>query len=157
MKNTDDSNSDAGQQSTKTGHKGFQKGVSGNPKGRPRGARNKLTLLAEALLDGEAEDLVRTVIELAKAGDVGALRLCLERILPPRKDRPISVKLPRIETPQDIADASTEVLGAVLDGTITPSEGQAVMALLEAHRRAVEVAELTNRLDRLEEHAGLAP
>ena len=80
-----------------------------------------------------------------------ALRLCLERILPPRRDRPISVELPRIETPQDIADASAEVMRAVSEGTITPNEGQAVMAMLETHRRAVEVAELSNRLDRLEE------
>ena len=151
MKTKKQSNSDTGQELTKLGTKGFQKGVSGNPKGRPRGARNKLTLMAEALLDGEAEDLVRKVIERGLGGDMVALRLCLERILPPRRDRPISVKLPRIETPQDIADASAEVMRAVSEGTITPNEGQAVMAMLETHRRAVEVAELSNRLDRLEE------
>ena len=85
-----------------------------------------------------------------------ALRLCFERIVPPRRDRPISVKLPHIEVPQDVVRASAEVLRSVSEGTITPSEGQAVLALLEMHRKAVEVAELTNRLDRLEEHAGLA-
>ena len=57
----------------------------GNP-GRPKGARHKTTLAIEALLDGEAEALTRKAIELAKAGDLVALRLCLDRICPPRKD-----------------------------------------------------------------------
>ena len=155
MKTKHQSNLDIALELNKTGKKGFQKGTSGNPNGRPKGARNKLTLMAEALLDDEAEELVRKVIELALGGDMVALRLCLERILPPRRDRPISVKLPRIEIPQDIADASAEVLRAVSEGTITPIEGQTLISMLETHRRAVEGADLTNRLDRLEEHAGL--
>ena len=73
----------------------FRKGQSGNPSGRPRGARNKTTLAVEALLDGEAEVLTRKAIERAKDGDSVALRLCLERILPPRKDRPVSFALPK--------------------------------------------------------------
>jgi hypothetical protein len=62
---------------------GFRKGRSGNPKGRPAGARNKATQSAELLLDGEAEALTRRAVELALAGDGMALRLCLERIIPP--------------------------------------------------------------------------
>ena len=65
----------------------FQKGQSGNPNGRPPGSRNKTTLAVDALLDGEAETLTRKAIELAKTGDVTALRLCLDRIAPVRKDR----------------------------------------------------------------------
>ncbi len=106
-------------------------------------------------MDGEAEELVRKVIELALAGDMGALRICLERIMAPRRDRPISVNFPPIETPQDIADASAEVLHAVSEGVITPSEGHAFMAMLETHRKVIEVADMTNRLDRLEEQAGI--
>jgi hypothetical protein len=79
----------------------FRKGQSGNPSGRPRGARNKATLAVEALLDGEAEVLTRRAIERAKEGDSVALRLCLERILPPRKDRPVSFALPKIESAAD--------------------------------------------------------
>ena len=60
----------------------FEKGVSGNPNGRPKSARNKSTLAAEALLDGEAGALTRKAIELALNGDLGAIRLCLERIIP---------------------------------------------------------------------------
>ena len=61
----------------------FQKGQSGNPSGRPKGARNKATLAMEILLDGEADRLTRKVVEMALAGDTTALRLCLERIMPP--------------------------------------------------------------------------
>jgi hypothetical protein len=72
----------------------FSKGQSGNPGGRPLGARHKATLAAEALLDGEAEGLTRKAIEAALGGDMPALRICLDRILPPRKERPVRFKLP---------------------------------------------------------------
>ena len=61
----------------------FKPGQSGNPLGRPKGARNRATIAAEALLDGEAEALTRKAIELALDGDTTALRLCLERLMPP--------------------------------------------------------------------------
>jgi len=61
----------------------FRPGESGNPAGRPRGARNRTTLAAEQLLDGEAEVLTRKAIELAKEDNLSALRLCIDRILPP--------------------------------------------------------------------------
>ena len=67
----------------------FEPGKSGNPAGKSKGTRNKTTLAVEALLDGEAETLTRKAIELAKAGDLAALRVCLDRIAPPRKDRPV--------------------------------------------------------------------
>jgi hypothetical protein len=70
----------------------FQPGVSGNPAGRPKGAKNKSTLAAEALLDGEAEALTRKAVEMALRGDTVALRLCLERLMPPRRDRPVAVR-----------------------------------------------------------------
>jgi Family of unknown function (DUF5681) len=72
----------------------FEPGISGNPSGRPKGSRNKTTMAVQALLDGKAEALTRKAIELAKGGDITALRLCMERILPPRKDRPLSFDFP---------------------------------------------------------------
>jgi hypothetical protein len=76
----------------------FMRGQSGNPAGRPRGAGNKTTLAVEALLDGEAKTITRKAIELAKAGDISALRLCLDRIAPPRKDRPVLFDVPKINS-----------------------------------------------------------
>ena len=66
----------------------FRKGRSGNPKGRPMGVRNKATEAAELVLDGEAEALTRKAVERALEGEASALRLCLERIIPPRRERP---------------------------------------------------------------------
>jgi len=76
----------------------FVKGQSGNPRGKPKGLRNRATIAAEALLDGEAEALTRKAVEMALGGDTVALRLCLERLMPPRRDRPVAVPLPQITT-----------------------------------------------------------
>jgi hypothetical protein len=67
----------------------FKPGKSGNPSGKPKGARNKTTLAMEALLDGEAEAITRKAIEMAKAGDTTAMRLVMERLMAPRKDRAV--------------------------------------------------------------------
>ncbi len=68
----------------------FKPGQYGNPAGKPKGTRHRTTMAIEALLDGEAEALSRKAIEMALAGDGVALRLCLERLLPARRDRPVS-------------------------------------------------------------------
>lgn len=121
----------------------------GNP-GRPKGARNAATVAAESLLDGEAEKLTRKAIELAFGGDVTALRLCMERILPPRKSRPISINLPTVENPTDVLTALSAVTTAVSNGELTPDEGQAIASLLEQSRRAQELVDIDDRLKKLE-------
>ena len=123
--------------------------AAGNP-GRPKGARHRATEAALALLDGEATALTRRAIEAALSGDGAALRLCLERILPPKKDTAITLDMPPMQSAQDVAAAATAVLSAVADGDLTPGEGTAVMALVEAARRSVELSELELRLRRLE-------
>jgi Family of unknown function (DUF5681) len=115
----------------------FAKGQSGNPAGKPKGARNRSTLAAEALLDGEADKLTRKAIEMALAGDVVALKLCMERILPPRKDRPIKLPLPPVVKVDDAAGAMDVILAAVADGRITPSEAVAVAGLVDAKCRKI--------------------
>src|SRR5215213_5487271 len=90
----------------------------GNP-GRPPGARNRATLAAMALLEGEAEALTRRCVELALAGDTAALRLCLERLLP--KGRAIRLPLP-MRTLADLDTAGEAVSGALADGSIVLDE-----------------------------------
>jgi hypothetical protein len=80
----------------------WQKGVSGNPLGPPAGSRHRTTRAVEALLDGEAEGLTRKAVEMALAGDTVALRLCLERLVPPRKDRPVALALPPLGGTPDL-------------------------------------------------------
>ncbi len=129
----------------------FPKGKSGNPKGRPKGSRNKATILAEELLDGEVEELVRRCIELALEGDQVALKLCMECLIPPRKDRPVTLKLPDTRTPADLVEASAVLLEAVTSGELTPAEGQALGAVLEGLRRSHELNDIDDRLRDLEE------
>jgi hypothetical protein len=105
----------------------------------------------EALLDGEAEKLTRTAIDLALAGDMVALRLCLDRAIPPRRDRPVLFALPRVETTADVVKATAALLAAVASGELTPSEAAELGKLLEAHLRAIELTDVQERLTRLEE------
>ncbi|MCP5088597.1 MAG: hypothetical protein GY952_17550, partial [Rhodobacteraceae bacterium] len=86
--------------------------VAGNP-GRPKGARHKTTLAIETLLHGQAEVLTQKAIDIALGGDTTALRFCLERIAPPRKDVPVQFDLPDIETADDAAKAARAILRAV--------------------------------------------
>jgi len=118
--------------------------------GKPKGTRHKATQAALALLDGEAEALTRQAVTLALGGDTTALRLCLERIAPPRRDAPVTFDLPPMETARDAAKAAGAVLGAVADGDLTPTEGAHIMALVETYRRTLETTELEARLVVLE-------
>src|SRR5215203_3199646 len=88
----------------------FKQGQSGNPSGRPVGARNRATLAMESLLDGEAEAITSKAIELAKKGDGPALRLCMERIMPARRDRPTAIKLPKLERAADAVKANAALV-----------------------------------------------
>ena len=130
--------------------RGFQPGQSGNPAGRPKGARNKTTLAVEALLDGEAEAISRKAIALAKDGDMAAIRLCMDRIVPPRKDRPIPFPMPKMETAADAVIASASVIAAIAEGELTPSEAAELTTMVEAFARTIEVADLETRLIALE-------
>lgn len=123
----------------------------GNP-GKPRGSRSRVTLAAEALLEGEAEGLTRKAIEMALEGDTVALRLCLERLVPPRKERPIAIDLPAITGAKDHPAVIASIFDAVAAGDLTAAEAQALSAVLEQHRRAVETADILARLEALEEN-----
>jgi hypothetical protein len=130
----------------------FAKGQSGNPNGRSRGSRHKASLAVEALLEGEAEGLTRKAVELALEGDTTALRLCLERIAPPAKERPIeNYKLPKIDTLADALEAIKEIGEHLAEGHLLASEAGALCAVLEQYRKHFETTELEERLVSLEE------
>jgi hypothetical protein len=133
---------------TKTRGRPFE---PGNP-GRPKGSRNKATTLAaEALLDGEAEAITRKVIELALAGDVAALRLCFDRIVPARRERPITFPLPKLEHANDAVTASAAIVEAVANGDLTPSEAAELSKVVDGFAHTLEAAEFEERLTRLEQ------
>ena len=81
---------------------------------------------------------------------MAALRLCLERLLPPRRDRPVTFDLPKIENVNDLAVASSAVLEACAAGTLSPGEAADVMGLISGHVRVLEMTEIEARLTTLE-------
>lgn len=129
----------------------FQEGQSGNPAGRPKGARNRTTLAMEALLQGEAEALTRKAVEMALEGDGAAMRLCLERLYPARKDNPVTFDLPPIDTTADLPKASAKLLEAVSTGEVTPAEAADIARAIDAHAKTIEVRDLQERIERLEQ------
>jgi hypothetical protein len=129
----------------------FANGNRANPRGKPKGTRHRVTKAVEALLYGEAEQLTRKAIQLALGGDMTALRLCLDRIAPARRDRPVLIELPPIDSAADHPPALAAILRSVVDGEITPSEAQALSSVLAEHRKAIETAEFEARIATLEE------
>ncbi len=131
----------------------FKPGKSGNPSGKPRGARNKTTLAIEALLDGEAEAITRKAVEMAKGGDSAAMRLVMERLIAPRRDRAVPFELPKLQSPTDALKAATSILEAVAAGELTPSEAAELSKLVDSFLRVAETADLALRIKHLEEIA----
>jgi len=129
----------------------FVKGKSGNPAGRPRGTRHKATLAIEQLLDGEAEAIGRKAIEMAKAGDTIAMRLCLERIAPPRKDRLVCFQIPPMEKAADAKAAAAAVVAGIANGELTPSEATELMRTISGFASVLETADFEAQLAALEQ------
>ncbi|MFN7998605.1 MAG: DUF5681 domain-containing protein, partial [Bryobacteraceae bacterium] len=116
----------------------WPKGVSGNPSGRPPGSRNKSTLLLEQMLQGRQQELVDKAIELALNGDPAMMRLCLERIYPAPKERPIDLPLPELRDAQSITEAVSCIANGVGQGDITPNEGIALIHIVETQSRLLQ-------------------
>jgi hypothetical protein len=129
----------------------FQKGQSGNPRGRVEGSRNRATLLLDQLADAEAEAIQRQVIDAAKAGDLKAAELILARIWPPRRGRPVRLDLPAVRTAAEVSDGMASVVDAMAAGEVTPEEAVTVSGVLEFRRKALETEELASRIERLEQ------
>ena len=129
----------------------FKKGQSGNPAGPAKGTRHKITMLAEKLLEDDRDAIVRAVIAAAKGGDPTAMRLCVERLVPLRKGRPVVFDLPPVKTAADIAGAVGELARAMAAGELTTDEASAAASVIEMHRRAIETTEIELRLQKLEE------
>ncbi len=133
----------------------FRPGESGNPSGKPPGAKNRATRLAQTLLDGEEEALVRKVIELAKGGDMQALKVCLDRLCPPLKPQSALVQIEIPET-DNLADIGRVFILAASDGRLSPDIASQLVAAVGTLARVVEIDELKERLAALESAVRLA-
>ena len=118
----------------------FLPGRSGNPAGRPRGSRNRSSLLAEMIDEAEHDAIVRLVVERALAGEWAAQRACFTRLLAPAREAPVEIALPPIASAEDAAEAGLTLIASVAAGAITAREAEAVMKLLTAQIRLLAAA-----------------
>ncbi len=133
----------------------WKPGQSGNPRGRPKGALNKTTRAVLALMEGDAESITRVAIEAAKGGDLTAIRLVLDRIVPHARERPVELpSLPDTSSAAGVSAAQQRILEAVARGAITPGEASTLSNILEQRRRSIETAQLEARIAALESPNG---
>jgi hypothetical protein len=128
----------------------FVKGQSGNPKGKPKGVRHTATQITYALIEGNLQEVLETVVERAINGDMTACRMILDKVLPNTKDRPVTIDLPEINDLNGVGFAQAEILQAVAIGDITPNEGERIASIVEARRRSLETIDLEARISQLE-------
>lgn len=126
----------------------FQPGQSGNPKGRPPGTGKTAKL--RALLEPDAPKLVQKARELALEGDTAALRLCIERLIPPLKTRDEAVTVNGLRGDQSLTEQGSAIVNALAAGQVTPSEAASLMQTVTAQARIIEIEDLAARIERLE-------
>jgi hypothetical protein len=131
----------------------FKKGQSGNPRGKAKGTLHKATRAALELLEGDLETITRKCIDRAKEGDLMAVKLILDKVVPNAKERPISFNFPKLRGAADVPNALSTVLEAVGKGDITPGEGQILTAIMDNYRKGLELADIEARLRALEVRA----
>ncbi len=120
-------------------------------RGRPRGSRNKVARVCQDTLDSYAEALTKKCLYLALQGNPTAMRLCMERLTPGRRQRTLQFKMPPVKTIVDVAAASESVVNGVAHGRLTPAEGHAFSAMLEGRRHIIETQEQDQRIRALED------
>jgi hypothetical protein len=123
-------------------------------RGRPAGSRNKATIALQELMEESGVAIVSKAKLLALQGDRTALRICVDRLLPPMKQRRVRFQLGDISTLDGIATTFAAVLRAMADGKLTPAEAADILAALERQRKILDGIELEARVKALEERNG---
>ena len=132
----------------------FQPGQSGNPAGKPRGARHKAVVAMDSLGRNASEEILMAVIQAAKTGDMRAAEIILRRVWPETKGRPVTLDLPKITDAAGVMEALSRITAATAAGEITTDEAAALAGLVEGQRKAIETADLEARIAALEAKGG---
>ena len=128
----------------------FQKGQIGNPAGRPRGSRKQASFRIREVLEQRADELVDKGIEMALAGNIAAIRLCLNRLVPARANEPFFCDMPRLEKAADAVDALARLLSAAAAGDVTVDQAAKLARVISLYVNALEEHEFEDRLAKLE-------
>jgi hypothetical protein len=131
----------------------FQKGQSGNPAGRAPGSRNRRTILAEQLFDQRAQGVLEKFFALVDEGDPAMLRLCMDRILPRLRDRPITFELPPMEKAADAAAAMAAVAQGLAEGSLTAREAADLSTVIENFSKTLVATDHEEQITELEKIA----
>ena len=125
----------------------FKPGQSGNPEGRPKGAKDKRTEYRE-MFQEHAEDLINKAVEMAEGGDSSMMKACLDRIVSPYRAVDPYVKLDDIEG--TLTEKGEKIINAMGKGELSPSDASSMLTALAAQSRIVEVDALEKRVLKLE-------
>lgn len=129
----------------------FQKGCSGNPRGKAKGIKNRATLAAEQLLQGELESICRRLIQEATAGNMQAIKMILDRVLPPKRNSYISFKLPDLDDSSGVLSAIDYVMKALSRGNLSVEDAEALTKMIDIYIRAKETHDYEERLLKIEQ------
>jgi hypothetical protein len=124
----------------------FAKGNSGRKPGP-----NKRTMFLAAIGKGNADDIVKKTVQLAREGKQWACEAVLARLYPPAKDRAVTFPMAEIRSIEDIEKAYAGLWAACSQGLLTPAEAVALSGMLRDHATILEASEIERRLKALED------
>jgi hypothetical protein len=128
--------------------KGGKREGAGRKKGSGQAAHYR------AMLEPYAEELIQRVVDMAKDGDMPALKLCLDRLCAPLRPTDRLITIDGMKDVKELSDKGELILSNVANGEITPSEAASLMNAISSQARIIEVDELERRVSELEQGNG---
>jgi hypothetical protein len=123
---------------------------TGNP-GRPRGARNRASVVAGSIIDDNLGEIVEKCIQLAKEGDRQCILALLKLRIPAQRglvEEPI--ELPALATSKDALTALRIIAEGAARGEIDGDHVRSLVAIVEAFLKSLEIVDLDERIRALE-------
>jgi len=122
-------------------------------RGRPRGSRNKRSLIAQELLESHAEAVTRQALVLALKGDPPMIKFLLSLIHPRRKDLPPKTGSLPMHNIAELSQASEKLIKKVTSGKVSISDALGLANLMERRRHIIETEDHEKRIQAVEQRA----